>query len=608
MTKSRPSAIPQPATFPTSSDPDFDFLVIGSGFAGSLIATILKTQGRRVAIVDRSSHPRFAIGESSTPAASLILSSLAEQYDLPWLKPFAKYGTWKATYPDMTTGRKRGFSYFQHEPGKPFQPRADHSNELLAAASSSDELSDTQWLRSDVDAFFFKQACESGVALFENCEVSKLVRCYSGWSIELLQRSNSLLHNVDFRVHSVPLAPPVLNSLSSPNVASTGKPSGTLSQQSSKARVATPRTLTATFVIDASGSGQVLAHHLNIPNDTQKLATNSRAIFGHVTDLPEWSKTLESSFPSSTNDYPFNPDYAAQHHVLEEGWMWWLRFDSDVTSVGLVLDDRSSGNPERLDAEAEFHEIISRYPSLKTAFASANFTNTPSMPICTKRLQRLTGQIAGNDWAMLPHTAGFIDPLHSTGIAHSLSGVERLATILLARKPTADTPASDPMLQLYASTIREELTLIDQLVAGCYNAIAEHSFRKLAAFTMCYFAAATTWERQRLNDESTLTSNSSPNLKTRSISEGQDSAPTGSSNPSLTRRVTKPSSFERPALFCADNHAFRKAVIDLRARLPHETDESFEKLCQETLAPFNHVGLFEPPIPNMYGATALQEH
>ncbi len=539
MTNSRPSAIVQPATLPTSADPNFDFIVIGSGFAGSLLATILQTQGRRVAIVDRSSHPRFAIGESSTPAASLILSSLADQYDLAWLKPFAKYDTWKAAYPEITTGRKRGFSYFQHEAGVPFQPRPDHSNELLAAASSSDEVSDTQWLRSDVDAFFFKQACASGVVPFENSEIDSLRKLTlttdNGWVVKIRSSQDPKSGRVD--------------------------------------------KLSAGFLIDASGAGQVLARHLGIKDQADQLATNSRVIFAHFTGLPKWRVTLEQTSPASTTDHPFHCDHAAQHHVLEEGWMWWLRFDSNVTSVGLVLDDRATRQSDIRDSDSEFHDIIGRYPSLNTAFATASLTNTTAMPIRTKRLQRLAAQIAGDDWAMLPHTAGFIDPLHSTGIAHSLAGVERLASILLARKPAADISAPAPMLQLYDSVVREELTLIDQLVVGCYDAIAERSFRKLAAFTMCYFAAATTWEHRQLNCASSPFPENASRLES-----------------------------HRPALLCADVTEFRAAVSNLRGRLPHESDESFEQLCKETLAPFNHVDLFEPPIPNMYGATALLEH
>jgi len=60
-------------------------------------------------------------------------------------------------------------------------------------------------------------------------------------------------------------------------------------------------------------------------------------------------------------------------------------------------------------------------------------------------------------------------------------------------------------------------------------------------------------------------------------------------------------------LLCSDVGKFREAVINLRGRMPSETDDSFESLCKDTLTLFNHVGLFEPPIPNMYGGTALPD-
>ena len=54
-------------------------LIIGSGFSGSLLATILAKSGVKVILIDRQSHPRFAIGESSTPTATLILKSLIKR-------------------------------------------------------------------------------------------------------------------------------------------------------------------------------------------------------------------------------------------------------------------------------------------------------------------------------------------------------------------------------------------------------------------------------------------------------------------------------------------------------------------------------------------------
>ena len=53
-----------------------DVLILGSGFGGSLLALILARAGKLVAMVDRSRHPRFAIGESSTPLADRTLAQM----------------------------------------------------------------------------------------------------------------------------------------------------------------------------------------------------------------------------------------------------------------------------------------------------------------------------------------------------------------------------------------------------------------------------------------------------------------------------------------------------------------------------------------------------
>ncbi len=47
---------------------DADVIVLGAGFAGSMIALVLHQLGRRVVLVERGRHPRFALGESSTPS------------------------------------------------------------------------------------------------------------------------------------------------------------------------------------------------------------------------------------------------------------------------------------------------------------------------------------------------------------------------------------------------------------------------------------------------------------------------------------------------------------------------------------------------------------
>src|SRR5258708_2211792 len=98
----------------------YDIAIVGSGFAGSLFAMIARRLGRSVILIERGSHPRFAIGESSTPLADLLLEELAVRYDLPRLLPLCKWGTWQKTYPNIAAGLKRGFSFYHHRRGERF--------------------------------------------------------------------------------------------------------------------------------------------------------------------------------------------------------------------------------------------------------------------------------------------------------------------------------------------------------------------------------------------------------------------------------------------------------------------------------------------------------
>ena len=114
---------------------DADVAVVGSGFAGSLAALALLKRGRRVVLVERGRHPRFAIGESSTPLANLLIEELADRYDLPRIRPFSKWGTWQRARPDVACGLKRGFTFFFHQPGAAF---ADDARSPAAAAGGGE--------------------------------------------------------------------------------------------------------------------------------------------------------------------------------------------------------------------------------------------------------------------------------------------------------------------------------------------------------------------------------------------------------------------------------------------------------------------------------------
>src|SRR6266567_7302606 len=149
-----------------------EIAVIGSGFAGSLMARVLAVLGYDVVLLERGTHPRFAIGESSTPLANLSLERLARRYSLPDCYHLAAHGRWLEHHPELRRGLKRGFTFYRHHPDQPFANRGLDSERLLVAASPQDSLSDTHWLRADVDHHFVRQAITAGVDYRDRVEVT----------------------------------------------------------------------------------------------------------------------------------------------------------------------------------------------------------------------------------------------------------------------------------------------------------------------------------------------------------------------------------------------------------------------------------------------------
>ncbi|MBW8840038.1 MAG: NAD(P)-binding protein [Gemmatimonadetes bacterium] len=141
----------------------YEVAIVGSGFAGSLLARILAVLGYDVVLLERGTHPRFAIGESSTPLANLSLERIATRYGLADCYDLAAHGRWVDSLPDLRRGLKRGFTYYRHHPHQPFDNRGLDSERLLVAASPEDRIADSHWLRSDVDHHFVREAIAAGV-------------------------------------------------------------------------------------------------------------------------------------------------------------------------------------------------------------------------------------------------------------------------------------------------------------------------------------------------------------------------------------------------------------------------------------------------------------
>jgi FADH2 O2-dependent halogenase len=490
-----------------------DVLILGSGFAGSLLGAILARAGKRVVIVDAQRHPRFAIGESSTPIADTLLADLVTRHELLDLQPLCRFGSWQRHYPNIDVGCKRGFSYLWHDDHAPFDVSPEHRHELLVTASSSRELADTHWYRPSVDTLFANVASSTGAVLMEMCCVQ------------------SIEHSSD---HSWRVT-----------VSHKGK----------------TRVIEGLFLVDASGNGQALANHLQIPDQTSQLQTRTSALFTHADDCDLAGRWL-MGLGVAIGDHPYPIDDAAVHHLFRDGWLWRLRFESGRTSIGWVQHlGKSNTTPE------SWKQVCQQQPLLKRMLGSVRLNTMPGRWIHIPRVQRLVTESAGVDWAMLPFTAGSIDALHSTGIAHSLVAVNRLATILV-HSPTLCRAQS---LKEYSHSLTRELKHIDQLVSGCYRALSD--FRAFVAWTMVYFASATTYEQEFLTGNATQQGFLLANNEQ----------------------------------FCGTVKEVSRTWADIDSQHTSGREslvESFYEFVRQAIAPFNHVGLFAPSRPNMYARTA----
>lgn len=447
MSPSRPTS-----TRIAGSEPAYDVAIVGAGFSGSLLAWILASRGRRVLLVDRAVHPRFAIGESSTPLADLILRQLADRYRLNGLAALANYGRWKDEHPELTRGCKRGFSYFKHAPHQAFHESDAHEASLLVAASRSTALADTHWLRSDVDHFFCQQAVAAG-AEFRDATEAALLNGETPWQLIL-------------------------------------KPCDAVAKRSS---ISDSQAITARFLIGAAGREADMFATLGIRNHTGELFTQTQSTFGHFSNVRSWSAWLElHGFQEAYS--PFDADQAAQHHLLEDGWLWMLRMDDGRTSVGWTRPLRTNKAP---DGPSLLDRLgLTSYPSLLELFHDARCIAPAAGLVRSGRLQRLRWPIVGDGWALMPTAAVTLDPLHSGGIAHGLAGVERLAAVLLDAQGARQQRAQ---LQHYQADVLAESQLLDRMIAMSY--LAMHDFSLFAATTAAYFAGAIACEERRAAGE-----------------------------------------------------------------------------------------------------------
>ncbi|HEY0527586.1 MAG TPA: hypothetical protein VGD02_02060 [Gemmatimonadaceae bacterium] len=419
--------------------------IVGSGFAGSLLSRVLAVLGYDVVLLERGSHPRFAIGESSTPLANLSLERIGIRYGLSDCYHLATHGRWLARFPELRRGLKRGFTFYRHHPGEKFANKGLESERLLVAASPDDSLSDTHWLRADIDHHFVREAIAAGVEYRDHIDVTRASIDDDGISLSGSGKDGAF----DLR---------------------------------------------ANFVIDASGPGGFLARQLSIPSGIARTQTRSSLVFSHF-DGTRMMRDVVPGMPTG----PYPDDWAAVHHIIDEGWMYSLRFDDGITSAGFLLTPRGVESLRAShdgSANSLWAALLNRYPALGAVFSDARATMAIGF---RQNIQHRLTQASGARWLLMPHAYAFVDPLFSTGIAWSLRAVERIVLAFEGASSSRRVPEAD-WLERYSGLLSAEADQIDLMVAGAYEAMSQ--FDLFTAQAMLYFTAVSFAEAsQRLQPD-----------------------------------------------------------------------------------------------------------
>jgi tetracycline 7-halogenase / FADH2 O2-dependent halogenase len=392
---------------------EYDIAIIGAGVAGSSLALILAKMGLRCIVVEKGKHPRFVIGESTVPSTSYSFEYLGTKYGIPEFSSMYHYTGLKGA--ELTGWPKQHFWFGFNEPGKPVR----QDQELTLFTLMPPRGPDVHALRADLDHYFVKAFPKYGIEYIDETSI------------------------IDFE---------------------SGPDAATLTLQPKNGEKSTLR---AQMVVDASGHASFIAKKFGLRDENPNMCTNTRSIFSHYTGVKFLDDYLDPN-----EEMGFIRDGGTVHHCFDGGWIWSIRFDNEVTSVGITLDRDRWPLDESITPEEEFQQIVNRYPTVKAVLGEAKnirpVIRTGRVHGGTDRIQFSSKAIVGDRWVLAPHAAGFIDPLFSTGILLTASWMARFIPMALAAK--ADGNWGVERFRPLEPVFFREIKCIDKLVGGMFRA------------------------------------------------------------------------------------------------------------------------------------------
>lgn len=395
---------------------DDDVVVLGSGLAGSLTAMILAKEGHRVAMVEKGSHPRMAIGESLLPASAMWFWILGQKYHIPEITTLSHIDS-IARNVAPTCGIKRGVGYIYHREDE-HQVRPEETSMFIGATQPL--VKESQFYRQDIDHYLVKAAVGYGVDYRDNTTVTNVEFGPDGVTVEIED----------------------------------GEP------------------ISARLVVDATGRSSVVANQLGLREEPSRLGHQSRTIFSHLRGVAPFEDVAPESL---TKRRSASWSHGTLHHVFDGGWFWVIPFDNydpsinDLCSVGVTVSTDRHPKPDGVTPEEEFWEFVQRYPVIERHLGDT----TPVRDfIGTDRLQYSSTTSVADRCILLQHSYGFIDPLFSRGIWRSIETVDAVCRTLLEALADDDLTAArfEGIDRMQADMLDDN----DRMVRNAYRSMSSY--------------------------------------------------------------------------------------------------------------------------------------
>ncbi len=173
------------------------------------------------------------------------------------------------------------------------------------------------------------------------------------------------------------------------------------------------RTITARWVVDASGRAAVLARKFNLLNPLPEHPTNSVwARFRGVKDLDGFE--LRSRYPDYARACHTSRGAATNHLTGYGWWCWIIPLKGGDTSIGIVYDERLFTLPPGENLAARLTAHLLAHPVGRELLGSAAVV--PGDVKAYSALPYFSREVAGPGWQIVGDAAAFLDPLYSAGL------------------------------------------------------------------------------------------------------------------------------------------------------------------------------------------------